>query len=114
MRLIFSFDSAILITQHKNNLGFNGPVPALVRVFYAARLKIRLNIVFGIKKNPETILSPFTGTQTVTPMRGSGGIRSLILLPSYAGHGMTSLSGGSSFGCFSSGCMALSTVPMSR
>jgi len=30
-------------------------VPALVRVFYAARLKIRLNTVFGIKKNPETI-----------------------------------------------------------
>lgn len=36
-----------------------------------------------------------------------------LFLP-YAGHGMTSLSGGSSFGCFSSGCMALSTVPMSR
>jgi len=36
-------------------LVFNGPVPALVRVFYAARLKIRLNIVFGIKKNLETI-----------------------------------------------------------
>ena len=55
MRLIFSSDSAILITQHKNNLVFNGPVPALVRVFCAVRLKIRLNIVFGIKKNPETI-----------------------------------------------------------
>ena len=36
-----------------------------------------------------------------------------FLLP-YAGNGMISLSGGSSFGCFSSGCMALSTVPMSR
>ena len=55
MRLIFSSDSAILITQHKNNLVFNGPVPALVRVFCAVRLKIRLNIALGIKKNPETI-----------------------------------------------------------
>ena len=36
-----------------------------------------------------------------------------FLLP-YAGNGMISLSGGSSFGCFSSGCMALSNVPMSR
>jgi len=36
-------------------LDFNGPVPALVRVFCAVRLKIRLNTVFGIKKNPETI-----------------------------------------------------------
>ena len=51
MRLIFSSDSAILITQHKNNLVFNGPVPALVRVFCAARLKIRLNIVFRINHN---------------------------------------------------------------
>lgn len=55
MRLIFSSDSAILITQHKNNLVFNGPVPALVRVFCAVRLKIRLNIVFRINKNLETI-----------------------------------------------------------
>lgn len=72
--------------------------------------------VFLIQKEKilEIVLFPFIGTQPVTPMRGSGGIRSLILLPSYAGHGMTSLSGGSSFGCFSSGCMALSTVPMSR
>ena len=78
MRLIFSSDSAILITQHKNNLVFNGPVPALVRVFCAVRLKIRLNIALGIKKNPETILFPFIGTQVVTPwLRGSGEIHSL-------------------------------------
>ena len=61
------------------------------------------------------LLFPFTGTQTVTPLRGSGFLRALFLFsPSYAGNEMTSLSGGSSFGCFSSGCMALSTVPMSR
>ena len=114
MRLIFSSDSAILITQHKNNLVFNGPVPALVRVFCAVRLKIRLNIVFGIKKNPETILFPFTGTQTVTPCEGAELSAPAFFLLSYAGNEMTSLSGGSSFGCFSSGCMALSNVPMSR
>ena len=38
----------------------------------------------------------------------------LPLFLGYAGNGMTSLSGGRIFGCFSSGCMALSTVPMSR
>ena len=51
---------------------------ASVRAFYAAKLKIRLNFCFWAKKNLETILFPFTGTQPVTPLRGSGAIRSRI------------------------------------
>ena len=38
----------------------------------------------------------------------------LPLFLGYAGNGMTSLSGGRIFGCCSSGCMALSTRPISR
>ena len=47
--------TAYTVCSIKTILVFNGSVPALVRVFCAARLKIRLNIVFRIKKNPETI-----------------------------------------------------------
>ena len=65
-------------------------------------------------KNPETVLFPLTGTQTVTPCEGAELAAPSFFLLSYAGSEMTSLSGGSSFGCFSSGCMALSNVPMSR
>ena len=66
------------------------------------------------QKNPEAVLFPFTGTQTVTPCEGAELSAPAFFLLSYAGNEMTSLSDGSSFGCFSSGCMALSTVPMSR
>ena len=68
----------------------------------------------GCKKAQKASISLYRDTNC-HPLRGSGFLRSLFLFsPSYAGNGMTSLSGGSSFGCFSSGCMALSTVPMSR
>ena len=72
--------------------------------------------VFLIQKEKilEIVLFPFIGTQPVTPIEGAELSAPAFFLPSYAGHGMTSLSGGSSFGCFSSGCMALSNVPMSR
>ena len=40
-----------------------------------------------MKKDWEIYLFPFTGTQTVTPLRGSGFLRSLFLFsPSYAGN----------------------------
>ena len=58
-------------------------------------------------------LFPFIGTQTVTPVEREWR-DPLPLFLRYAGNGMTSLSGGRIFGCCSSGCMALSTVPMSR
>ena len=64
-------------------------------------------------KNPEAVLFPFIGTQTVTPVEREWR-EPLPLFLRYAGNGMTSLSGGRIFGCCSSGCMALSTVPMSR
>ena len=39
------------------------------------------------RKNLQSILFPFIGTQTVTPLRGSGFLRSLFLFsPSYAGN----------------------------
>ena len=39
------------------------------------------------QKSPEVVLFPFIGTQTVTPLRGSGFLRSLFLIsPSYAGN----------------------------
>ena len=72
--------------------------------------------VFLIQKEKilEIVLFPFIGTNLSPPCEGAEVSAPSFFLPSYAGHGMTSLSGGSSFGCFSSGCMALSTVPMSR
>lgn len=65
------------------------------------------------RKNLQSILFPFIGTQTVTPVEREWR-EPLPLFLRYAGNGMTSLSGGRIFGCCSSGCMALSTVPMSR
>ena len=39
------------------------------------------------RKNLQSILFPFIGTQTVTPLRGSGFLRPLFLFsPSYAGN----------------------------
>ena len=65
------------------------------------------------QKSPEVVLFPFIGIQPVTPVEREWR-DPLPLFLRYAGNGMTSLSGGSSFGCFSSGCMALSTRPISR
>ena len=48
------------------------------------------------------------------PIEGAELSAPSFFLLSYAGNEMTSLSDGSSFGCFSYGCMALSNVPMSR
>lgn len=88
------------------------------RRYGQCNIKVLENMCFLIVhkkiKSPETVLSPFTGTQTVTPCEGADFSAPAFFLLSYAGNEMTSLSGGSSFGCFSSGCMALSTVPMSR
>ena len=70
---------------------------------------------FNMLKNSRGgMLFPLTGTQTVTPIEGAELSAPSFCFSCYAGNEMTSLSGGSSFGCFSSGCMALSTVPMSR
>ena len=68
-----------------------------------------------IKKPENGFCLPLQGHKLSPRLRGSGEIHSLLLFfLRYAGNEMTSLSGGSSFGCFSSGCMALSNVPMSR
>lgn len=53
-RLIFLLKRLILFAQHKKYI-FNEPIPASVRIFYTARLKIRLNFCFWAKKNLETI-----------------------------------------------------------
>ena len=68
--MIFLLKRLILFAQHKKYI-FNEPIPASVRIFYTARLKIRLNFCFWAKKNLETILSPLTGAQTVTPIEGA-------------------------------------------
>ena len=69
----------------------------------------------GRKKARKSFCFPLQGHKLSPRLRGSGEIHSLLLFfLRYAGSVMTSLSGGSSFGCFSSGCMALSNVPMSR
>ena len=70
--------------------------------------------LYNDRESTDSILFPFIGTQPVTPCEGADFSAPSFFLLSYAGNEMTSLSGGSSFGCFSSGCMALSTVPMSR
>ena len=75
------------------------------------RTKTRKALV--CKENPQSILFPFIGTQTVTPVEREWR-DPLPLFLRYAGNGMTSLSAGRIFGCCSSGCMALSNVPMSR
>ena len=66
------------------------------------------------KEQLDACYSPLSGHNLSPPCEGAEVSAPSFFLPSYAGHGMTSLSGGSSFGCFSSGCMALSNVPMSR
>lgn len=63
---------------------------------------------------PKTLLFPFIGTQAVTPLVEREWRDPLPLFLGYAGNGMTSLSGGRIFGCCSSGCIALSTRPISR
>ena len=68
----------------------------------------------GAKKARKSFCLPLQGHKLSPPCEGAEVSAPSFFLPSYAGHGMTSLSGGSSFGCFSSGCMALSNVPMSR
>ena len=75
------------------------------------RTKTRKALV--CKENPQSILFPFIGTQTVTPVEREWR-EPLPLVLRYAGNGITSLSGGRIFGCCSSGCMALSTRPISR
>ena len=66
------------------------------------------------KKARKSFYFPLQGHKLSPPARERNcPLPHFFLLP-YAGNGMISLSGGSSFGCFSSGCMALSNVPMSR
>ena len=68
----------------------------------------------GCKKARKSFYFPLQGHKLSPPARERNcPLPHFFLLP-YAGNGMISLSGGSSFGCFSSGCMALSNVPMSR
>ena len=68
----------------------------------------------GRKKARKSFYFPLQGHKLSPPARERNcPLPHFFLLP-YAGNGMISLSGGSSFGCFSSGCMALSNVPMSR
>ena len=84
----------------------NLPKPILASFCHASkngRKKARLPIYF-----------PLQGHKLSPPIEGAELAAPSFFLLSYAGNEMTSLSGGSSFGCFSSGCMALSTVPMSR
>lgn len=61
--MIFLLKRLILFAQHKKYI-FNEPIPASVRIFYTARLKIRLNFCFWAKKNLETICCPLTGVTT--------------------------------------------------
>ena len=81
--------------------------------------KILFDIFFSDFKNwaqktRKSFYFPLQGHKLSPPARERNcPLPHFFLLP-YAGNGMISLSGGSSFGCFSSGCMALSNVPMSR
>lgn len=71
--------------------------------------------LYNDRESTDSILFPFIGTQTVTPVeREWRDPLPPALFLRYAGNGMTSLSGGRIFGCCSSGCMALSTRPISR
>ena len=69
---------------------------------------------FENKKLPNPFCFPLQGHKLSPPCEGAELSAPAFFLLPYAGNEMTSLSGGSSFGCFSSGCMALSTVPLSR
>ena len=82
------------------------PKPFLISFFPTSKI--------GRKKARKSFCLPLQGHKLSPPARERNcPLPHFFLLP-YAGNGMISLSGGSSFGCFSSGCMALSTVPMSR